>query len=184
MRDSRDLRARLRAGDRERTSAASIQRVSRRFNDSGRIVGTKLDVLDYLDTVPVGVGYRFKGATLDWMPAISEEYAEVESVYQELPGWSSPTAGSPNLSGRPERPRITSRSWRTSSKSRSAESRQVLRERKRSSVKVPVLERVTGPQDIAGAEVARTEVQANPKFVFAGIGGVVAARVRRSQRRR
>ena len=67
--------------------------MSRRFNASGRIVGTKLDVLDYLDTVPVCVGYRFKGATLDWMPAISEEYAAVEPVYQELPGWSSPTAG-------------------------------------------------------------------------------------------
>ncbi len=54
---------------------------------------TKLDVLDYLEKIPVCTGYRLKGAALDWMPAISEEYAQVEPVYEELPGWNSPTAG-------------------------------------------------------------------------------------------
>jgi len=54
---------------------------------------TKLDVLDHLHTVPVCTGYRYKGATLDWRPAMAEEYAEVEPVYEELPGWSGPTAG-------------------------------------------------------------------------------------------
>ena len=54
---------------------------------------TKLDVLDYLDTIPVCTGYRYKGMPLDWIPAISEEYAEVEPIYEELPGWSRPTDG-------------------------------------------------------------------------------------------
>ena len=63
------------------------------INHLSSLFVTKLDVLDYLDTIPVCTGYRFKGATLDWIPPISEEYAEVEPVYEELPGWSRPTAG-------------------------------------------------------------------------------------------
>ena len=144
--------------------------MSRRFNASGRIVGAKLDVLDYLETVPVCVGYRFKRATLDWMHAISEEYAEVEPVYQELPGWSSPTTGINEFERLPgaakdcvafleDRLEIEIGGVWTGPK----RAETIIREG-------TVLERVTAPQDIAGAEVARTEVQANPKIVLDGIG--------------
>ena len=54
---------------------------------------TKLDVLDYLDSIPVCTTYRHNGATLDWVPAIAEEYSELEPVYEELPGWNKPTSG-------------------------------------------------------------------------------------------
>ena len=112
---------------------------------------TKLDVLDYLDTVPVCVGYRFKGATLDWMPAISEEYAEVEPVYQELPGWSSPTAGITEFERLPGaakdyvaflEDRLEIEIGGVSTGPKRAET--IIREGS-------VLERVTAPQDIAGA---------------------------------
>lgn len=63
------------------------------INHLSSLFVTKLDVLDYLEKIPVCTGYRLKGAALDWMPAISEEYAQVEPVYEELPGWNSPTAG-------------------------------------------------------------------------------------------
>lgn len=63
---------------------------------------TKLDVLDYLDTIPVCTGYRYKGTPLDWMPAISEEYERVEAVYTELPGWKRPTRGVTSFDSLPQ----------------------------------------------------------------------------------
>ncbi len=70
-----------------------LLRYAHAINHLSTLFITKLDVLDYLDRIPVCVGYRHKGKPLDWMPAIAEEYAEIEPVYQELPGWSRATAG-------------------------------------------------------------------------------------------
>lgn len=54
---------------------------------------TKLDVLDGLDTLRVCVGYRVAGQTQDEPPLFSDAYAEVEPVYEELPGWRESTIG-------------------------------------------------------------------------------------------
>ena len=54
---------------------------------------TKVDVLDYLASIPVCTGYRYKGTVVNEVPAIAEEYARVEPVYRELPGWQCPTVG-------------------------------------------------------------------------------------------
>jgi adenylosuccinate synthase len=54
---------------------------------------TKLDVLDGLDTIRVGVGYRIGGQTLEEPPLFADAYAEVEPVYEEMPGWPQSTAG-------------------------------------------------------------------------------------------
>ena len=54
---------------------------------------TKLDVLDGLDTIRIAVGYRIKGAVTPEPPLSCEAYADIEPVYEELPGWSESTVG-------------------------------------------------------------------------------------------
>ncbi|HXZ60844.1 MAG TPA: adenylosuccinate synthase [Steroidobacteraceae bacterium] len=54
---------------------------------------TKLDVLDGLDTIRIGVGYRIAGVVSPEPPLSVEGYAGIEPVYEELPGWSESTAG-------------------------------------------------------------------------------------------
>jgi adenylosuccinate synthase len=54
---------------------------------------TKLDVLDGLDTIRICTGYR-TGATLSAeTPIFADAFADVEPVYEELPGWKESTAG-------------------------------------------------------------------------------------------
>ncbi len=54
---------------------------------------TKLDVLDGLDTIRICVGYRIGEKTAAEPPLIVDSYAEVEPVYEELPGWKESTVG-------------------------------------------------------------------------------------------
>jgi adenylosuccinate synthase len=54
---------------------------------------TKLDVLDGLDTIRVGVGYRSNGEVVAQPPLSIEGYAALEPVYEEVPGWAESTVG-------------------------------------------------------------------------------------------
>jgi adenylosuccinate synthase len=54
---------------------------------------TKLDVLDGLDTIRICVGYRINGVATPEPPMSIEGYADVEPVYEELPGWHESTVG-------------------------------------------------------------------------------------------
>jgi adenylosuccinate synthase len=54
---------------------------------------TKLDVLDGLDTIRVCTGYRIDGQLHAEPPLLSDEFGEVEAVYEELPGWRESTVG-------------------------------------------------------------------------------------------
>lgn len=54
---------------------------------------TKLDVLDGLETVRLCTGYRLRGGLLSEPPMLVEDFAAVEPVYEELPGWSESTVG-------------------------------------------------------------------------------------------
>ncbi len=62
---------------------------------------TKLDVLDGLDAINVCVGYRLGGETLSEPPVLTDAYAEVTPVYEELPGWKESTIGVTTYSGLP-----------------------------------------------------------------------------------
>ncbi len=53
----------------------------------------KLDVLDGLETVKLGVGYKYKGQTLQVMPSGADAVAECEPIYEEFPGWKESTFG-------------------------------------------------------------------------------------------
>jgi len=54
---------------------------------------TKLDVLDGLETLKIGVGYRYRGEFLDVLPYGADAVMEAEPVFEELPGWTETTAG-------------------------------------------------------------------------------------------
>ncbi len=58
---------------------------------------TKLDVLDGLDALQICVGYRSKGngqSTVSSEPPLfADAFADVEPVYEEMPGWKESTIG-------------------------------------------------------------------------------------------
>ncbi len=54
---------------------------------------TKLDVLDGVEQLKIGVGYRYKGEFLDALPYGAYAAAEAEPVLEEMPGWTESTVG-------------------------------------------------------------------------------------------
>jgi adenylosuccinate synthase len=54
---------------------------------------TKLDVLDGFTELKVCIGYRWRGATLDHLPAGTGIQAEIAPVYETMEGWSESTKG-------------------------------------------------------------------------------------------
>jgi len=72
--------------------AAALKR-SIQINGISGLCVTKLDVLDGMETLQIGVGYRVAGEYLDILPVGAEELAECEPVYEEVPGWAQSTLG-------------------------------------------------------------------------------------------
>ncbi|HEY4448548.1 MAG TPA: adenylosuccinate synthase [Steroidobacteraceae bacterium] len=66
---------------------------------------TKLDVLDGLDTIRIGVGYRADGIVSPDPPMSIEGYAGIEPVYEEMPGWRESTVGVTDYEALPENAR-------------------------------------------------------------------------------
>ena len=54
---------------------------------------TKLDVLDGLPEIQVGVGYELGARRVDILPLDADDIAACRPVYETLPGWSESTAG-------------------------------------------------------------------------------------------
>jgi adenylosuccinate synthase len=54
---------------------------------------TKLDVLDGLPSLKVGVGYSIRGERLDHLPAATPLQAAAEPVYETMEGWTESTRG-------------------------------------------------------------------------------------------
>ena len=54
---------------------------------------TKLDVLDGLETIKVGIAYRLNGEVLDVPPQNPEAWDELEVEYESFPGWQECTRG-------------------------------------------------------------------------------------------
>jgi len=53
----------------------------------------KLDVMDGLERVQLGVGYTMNGVASDILPFGAELLAQCEPVYEDMPGWSDSTVG-------------------------------------------------------------------------------------------
>ena len=54
---------------------------------------TKLDVLDGLDEIKVGVGYELDGKRIDIFPSNEEAQARVQPIYETFEGWKGTSAG-------------------------------------------------------------------------------------------
>ena len=84
-----------------------LSRYAHDINHFASMVITKLDVLDPLETIPVCVGYRYRGEMLEEMPALSRVLEEIEPVYEERPGWHCSTEGITEYDELPQRRRTT-----------------------------------------------------------------------------
>jgi adenylosuccinate synthase len=65
--------------------AAAMKR-SVMINGISGLCITKLDVLDGVEQIKIGVGYRYKGEFLDVLPYGAHAVAEAEPVLEEMPG--------------------------------------------------------------------------------------------------
>ena len=72
---------------------APLLRYTAMINGFDSLIVTKLDVLDTFSEIPVCTGYRLRGKETAEMPATVEGMAALEPVYENLPGWCTPTAG-------------------------------------------------------------------------------------------
>ncbi|XP_012579865.1 PREDICTED: adenylosuccinate synthetase isozyme 1 isoform X2 [Condylura cristata] len=54
---------------------------------------TKLDILDALDELKVGIAYKLNGKRIPHFPANQEVLQKVEVEYETLPGWKADTTG-------------------------------------------------------------------------------------------
>jgi adenylosuccinate synthase len=54
---------------------------------------TKLDVLDGLDSLQICIGYKSGGVVTKEPPLFADAFADVEPVYEEMPGWKESTIG-------------------------------------------------------------------------------------------
>jgi adenylosuccinate synthase len=78
-------------------------RYAARLNHLSALVITKLDILDHLAEIPVGVEYKYKGKAFADFPAEIDILEELEVRYETVPGWQQPTFGLQDHSKLPEK---------------------------------------------------------------------------------
>ncbi len=66
------------------------------------LVLTRLDILDGFPSVKICVGYRVDGQDVGRFPSNTSRLGQCEPVYEELPGWDSPTASATTMDQLPE----------------------------------------------------------------------------------
>src|SRR5690606_15210819 len=71
---------------------AALRR-SVRLNGISGLCITKLDVLDGLESIKLGVGYRVNGEARDVLPYGAHAVGQAEAILEELPGWTESTVG-------------------------------------------------------------------------------------------
>ncbi len=72
--------------------AAALKR-SIQINGVTGLCITKLDVLDGVESIKLGVGYRADGAMIELLPFGAANIDGLEPFYEELPGWTESTYG-------------------------------------------------------------------------------------------
>jgi len=82
-----------------------VLRYARRVNGLDELAITKLDVLDGLEEVRIGVRYRLDGDAVEEFPGEFGALARCEPEYRTLPGWDRPTAGATRLADLPREAR-------------------------------------------------------------------------------
>lgn len=71
------------------------------INGFTAIALTKLDILDVLDEIKVGVAYKINGKRVPYFPANMEVLQKVEVEYETLPGWKTDTSAARKWSDLP-----------------------------------------------------------------------------------
>lgn len=84
---------------------ANVVRYAVRINGLTGLAVTKLDVLDGMDEVLVGTGYRLNGEVCEEIPGDVDRLSRVEPVYETMPGWSRSTGDARRLADLPARAR-------------------------------------------------------------------------------
>jgi adenylosuccinate synthase len=67
-------------------------RFSSRVNGLTNVALTRLDVLDIMPQIQICTGYKLKGETISQFPASITALERCQPIYEELPGWQSPTS--------------------------------------------------------------------------------------------
>jgi len=78
-------------------------RYSARVNYLDALVITKLDILDSLAEIPVGIEYEYKGKRFKDFPPEIDSLQHATVHYQTLPGWQQPTFGARDFAKLPAR---------------------------------------------------------------------------------
>lgn len=80
----------------------ALLRYTSLVNGYTSIALTKLDILDSLKEIQVGVAYKLDEKTLDHFPGSISDLEKIEVTYVTLPGWESVTAKMRNFSDLPK----------------------------------------------------------------------------------
>ena len=80
-------------------------RYSARMNGYTSLLLTRLDVLDGFDTIRVCTHYELDGEVVEDFPGSAAILERCRPVYEEIPGWDSPTAGSTEFEDLPKEAR-------------------------------------------------------------------------------
>ena len=78
-------------------------RYGARINGLSAMIITKLDILDTLDEIPVGMEYEYKGERFTSFPADIDILDQVKVHYRVLPGWKQQTFGLQEFSQLPQK---------------------------------------------------------------------------------
>ena len=70
-----------------------VARLAVELSGAQAVAITKLDILDELAEIPVCVGYKLDGRTIEDVPALVEDVARLEPVLESRPGWKTRTTG-------------------------------------------------------------------------------------------
>lgn len=77
-------------------------RYGRLVNGFTGLVLTRLDILDGLSSVKICVGYQVDGKAVDRFPTDTNLLDQCKPVYEELPGWTEPTASATDVDQLPD----------------------------------------------------------------------------------
>jgi adenylosuccinate synthase len=81
---------------------AAVVRYAGRLNGLTALAISKLDVLDTLPELKLGIGYRLGDKLVEEFPADLTAACEMEPVYETMPGWQESTADATTLEDLPE----------------------------------------------------------------------------------
>ena len=70
---------------------AVAARFSTRINGFTGLAITRLDILDNLPSLKICVGYKLGGKKIDYFPSSVTSLEKCQPIYEELPGWQTPT---------------------------------------------------------------------------------------------